>query len=177
VPLPNESSPHPPILFKIHFNIMLIATPKCLKQFDMEMKPTNSNTHFMLYHIISYHIISYIISCHIIIISYHIIILYCQGLPKITVRSTICTVALPTKTLHFSVPSPALPPPPQPSLPCFERPTNYVAISRLLKVRNTGNKLSATRTAVYCRRTAALPTPCSSKTHFLSVHRGLFHLP
>ena len=127
--------------------------------------------------IISYHIISYIISCHIIIISYHIIILYCQGLPKITVRSTICTVALPTKTLHFSVPSPALPPPPQPSLPCFERPTNYVAISRLLKVRNTGNKLSATRTAVYCRRTAALPTPCSSKTHFLSVHRGLFHLP
>lgn len=52
LPLPNESSQHPPILFQIHFNIMLLATLVFLKHLDNEMKPTNAYKHFKVYNII-----------------------------------------------------------------------------------------------------------------------------
>jgi len=50
--LQNKFSPLHPILFKIHFNIILVVTPKYLKHFDMEMKPGNAYKHFKVYNII-----------------------------------------------------------------------------------------------------------------------------
>jgi len=52
---------------------MLIATTKYLKQFDMEMNPTNAFKNFKVYYIILYYIILYYIILYYIILYYIIL--------------------------------------------------------------------------------------------------------